>query len=88
MGHCETLGGHLTIIPLNKWVKVMQEEVRSLLENHTYDLVKLSQGKKVLKNKWVYRLKTEHNGSQLRYKAQLVVKGIRRKVLTLKKSSL
>ena len=24
-----------------EWVKAMQEEVRSLLENHTYDLVKL-----------------------------------------------
>ena len=49
-------------------VKVMQEEVRSLLENHTYDFVKLPQGKKALRNKWVYRLKTENNGSQLRYK--------------------
>ena len=58
-----------------KWVKAMQEKVRSLLENHTYDLVKLPQGKKALRNKWVYRLKTENNGSQLKYKAQLVVKG-------------
>ena len=24
-----------------EWAKAMQEEVRSLLENHTYDLVKL-----------------------------------------------
>ena len=52
-----------------EWVKAMQEEVRSLLENHTYDLVKLPQGKQALRNKWVYRLKTENNGSQLRYKA-------------------
>ena len=57
----------------------MQEEVRSLLENHTYDLVKLPQGKKALKNKWVYRLKTENNGSQLRYKSRLVVKGFNQK---------
>ena len=49
--------------------------MRSLLENHTYDLVKLPQGKKVFINKWVYRLKTENNGSQLRYKTRLVVKG-------------
>ena len=52
-----------------EWVKSMQEEVRSLLENHTYDLVKLPQGKKALRNEWVYRLKTENNGSQLRYKS-------------------
>ena len=52
-----------------EWVKAMQEKVRSLLENHTYDLLKLLQGKKALRNKWVYRLKTENNGSQLKYKA-------------------
>ena len=62
-----------------EWFKVMQEEVRSLLENHTYDLVKLPQGKKALRNKWVYKLKTENNGSQLRYKARLVVKGFNQK---------
>ena len=52
-----------------EWVKAIQEEVRSLLDNHTYDLVRLPQGKKALRNKWVYRLKTENNGLQLRYKA-------------------
>lgn len=35
----------------NKWLKVMEDEMKSLHENHTFDLVKLSQGKKVLKNK-------------------------------------
>ena len=62
-----------------EWAKVMQEEVRSLLENYTYYLVKLPQGKKALKNKSVYRLKTKNNGSQLRYKARLVVKGFNQK---------
>ena len=52
-----------------EWVKSKQEEVISLLQNYTYDLVKLPQGKKALRNKWVYKLKTENNGSQLRYKA-------------------
>ena len=54
--------------------------MRSLLENHTYDLVKLPQGKKAFINKWVYKLKTENNGSQLRYKARLVVKGFNHKI--------
>ena len=57
----------------------MQEEVRSVLENHTYDLVKLPQGKKALRNKWVYKLKTENNVLQLRYKARLVVRGFNQK---------
>ena len=62
-----------------EWVNAMQEEVRSLLENHTYDLVKLPQGKKALINKWVYILETKNNGSLLKYKAQLVVKGFNQK---------
>ena len=53
--------------------------MRSLLENHTYDLVKLLQEKKALRNKLVYRLKTKNNGSQLRYKAEPVVKGFNQK---------
>ena len=46
-----------------EWVKAMQEEVRSFLENHTYDSMKLPQGKKDLKKKRVYILKTENNDS-------------------------
>ena len=61
--------GYFWGVTKKEWVKVVQEEVRSLLENHTFDLVKLPQGKKSLINKWVYRLKTENNGSQLRYEA-------------------
>ena len=59
----------------NKCVKAMQEEMRSLLENHTYDFVSCPKGKKALKNKWVYILKLENNSSQQKYKARLVVKG-------------
>ena len=44
-------------------------------ENHTYELVELPKGRRALKNKWVYRLKTEDNNSKPRYKARLVVKG-------------
>ena len=28
-------------------------------ENYTYDLVELSKGKSTLKNKWVYKVKSE-----------------------------
>jgi len=48
--------------------------MNSLHENHTFELVKLSQDKRALKNKWVFKLKPEENNSQPRYKAQLVVK--------------
>ena len=41
--------------------------------------MKVPQGKRTLKNNWVYPLKTENNSSQLRYKARLVVKGFGQK---------
>ena len=58
-----------------EWVKAMQEEMQSLYENHTYDLVELPKERRALKNKWVHMLKTEENSSRPRYKARIVVKG-------------
>ena len=52
----------------------MKDEMDSLLGNQTWELTELPVGKKALHNKWVYRIKNEHDGSK-RYKARLVVKG-------------
>jgi len=35
----------------NEWLKAMQKEMKSLHENHTFELVKLSKGKRALKYK-------------------------------------
>jgi len=59
-----------------EWVKVIQKEMKSLRENHTYDIVELLKERKALRNKWVYRLKMEENNPRSRYKARLVVKGL------------
>jgi hypothetical protein len=56
-----------------KWEKGMKEEMDSLENNQTWDLVELSAGKRALHNKWVYKLK-EEDGGEKRYKARLVVK--------------
>ena len=56
----------------------MKDEMNSLLGNQTWDLAELPKDKKALHNKWVYRLKNEHDGSK-RYKASLVVKGFEQK---------
>ena len=57
-----------------KWELAMKDEMDSLLGNQTWELTELPVGKKALHNKWVYRIKNEHDGSK-RYKARLVVKG-------------
>ena len=56
-----------------KWEEAMKEEMDSLVNNHTWDLVQLPAGKRELHNKWVYRLKEEYGGKK-RYTARLVVK--------------
>ncbi|GMH14050.1 hypothetical protein Nepgr_015891 [Nepenthes gracilis] len=58
-----------------KWLEAMKDEMSSLHENHTFDLVTLPKGKKALKNKWVFRVKTDENTKEPRYKDRLVVKG-------------
>ena len=58
----------------SKWELAMKDEMDSLLGNQTWELTELPVGKKVLHNKWVYRIKNEHDGSKC-YKARLVVKG-------------
>ncbi|RVW87666.1 Retrovirus-related Pol polyprotein from transposon TNT 1-94 [Vitis vinifera] len=57
----------------SKWELAMKDEMDSLLGNQTWELTELPVGKKALHNKWVYRIKNEHDGSK-RYKARLVVK--------------
>lgn len=69
-----------------EWLKAVQEEMKTLNENHTFELVKLLKSKRELKNKWVLRLKIDENFSQPKYKARFVVKGlVRRRVLIFKK---
>ena len=56
----------------------MKDKMDSLLWNQTWELTELLVGKKALHNKWVYRIKNEHDGSKC-YKARLVVKGFQQK---------
>lgn len=62
-----------------EWFEAMQDEMKSLHENDTFDLVKLPKGKHALKNKWVYKIKQEEHTSKPRFKARLVVKGFSQK---------
>ena len=53
----------------------MQDEMKSLHENNTYELVKFPKGMKDLKNKWMFKVKVEEHNLKSRYKDKLVVKG-------------
>jgi Reverse transcriptase (RNA-dependent DNA polymerase)/Integrase core domain len=57
------------------WTKAMNDEMDGLLDNKTWDLVKLEKGVKPIGNKWVYSQKTNADGSLEKLKARLVVLG-------------
>ena len=44
----------MTDVHKEKRYSAMQDEVDSLHENHTYELMELPKGEKALINKWVY----------------------------------
>ncbi|KAL0448236.1 UNVERIFIED_CONTAM: Retrovirus-related Pol polyprotein from transposon TNT 1-94 [Sesamum latifolium] len=50
---------HRAIISQEKkeWMGAMVEEMESLQKNHTWELVQLPEGKKVIGCKWVYKKK-------------------------------
>nr|KYP47024.1 Retrovirus-related Pol polyprotein from transposon TNT 1-94 [Cajanus cajan] len=57
-----------------QWELAMQEEMNSLEMNKTWCLIDLPIGNRALQNKWVFRVKEEHDVNK-RHKARLVVKG-------------
>ena len=63
-----------------KWKKAMDEEMQSLVKNHTWKLARLPKGKKAIGCKWVYAQKEGFpSKNDVRYKARLVAKGYAQK---------
>ncbi|KAE8660039.1 hypothetical protein F3Y22_tig00116959pilonHSYRG00493 [Hibiscus syriacus] len=66
-----------------KWKSSMKDEMDSLMSNQTWELAELPPGKKALHNKWIYRIKEEHDGSK-RYKRDWLSKVFNKKKILLK----
>lgn len=65
----------MTSMNADKWKAAMNDEYQSLIENETWILEHLPQGRELVKCKWVYAIKENANGDVIRYKARLVAKG-------------
>ena len=61
------------------WKEAINDEVESILQNHTWELVDLPPGSKPLGYKWIFKKKMKAYGSIDKYKARLVVKGYNQK---------
>ncbi|OWZ04071.1 putative mitochondrial protein [Phytophthora megakarya] len=58
-----------------KWRSAVAAEYESLLQNKTWELVPRKRSMKVLRNRWVFRVKYLANAEIDRFKARLVIKG-------------
>ena len=58
-----------------RWKEAMDEEMKALLQNETWEIVELPRDKKIVGCRWVYTLKCKPDGSLDRYKARLVARG-------------
>jgi hypothetical protein len=61
------------------WQKAMAEEIGAIEENNTWEVTDLPLGKKPLKPKWVFKIKRNADGTPIRYKGRIVVKGFLQK---------
>ena len=57
------------------WHKAALDEIQSLIENGTFELVQLPPNRKAIGSRWVFKVKRKADGSIERHKARLVAKG-------------
>ncbi|CAI7912196.1 unnamed protein product [Closterium sp. NIES-54] len=62
-----------------EWKAAMDAEFNSLIENETWELVELPEGRRPISSKWVFKVKSGADGALERFKSRLVAKGFQQK---------
>jgi Reverse transcriptase (RNA-dependent DNA polymerase) len=62
-----------------KWQTAMNEEIKAIDRNNTWELAELPKGSQPIGVKWVFKKKMNAQGEIKRYKARLVAKGYKQK---------
>ena len=71
---CEHIG-YEDAVQSKEWQAAMDDEIKAIVKNNTWELATLPKGQKAIGVKWVYKAKKNANGEVERYKARLVAKG-------------
>ena len=58
-----------------RWKEAMNEEMKSLQKNSTWEVGELPEGRKPVGCRWVFTIKYKADGMVERYKARLIAKG-------------
>ena len=61
----------------DQWYRAMNDEVKALQDNETWDLVRPPTDRDVIPGKWVYKMKLVPSGQVDKYKARYVAKGFK-----------
>jgi hypothetical protein len=61
------------------WLEAINNELDSIMSNHTWELVELPPKTKPIGCKWVFKKKLKPDGTIDKYKARLVAKGYKQK---------
>jgi len=58
-----------------QWMAAIEDELKSIMDNQTWELTELPKGRTPVKCRWTFRVKRGAGGEVIKYKARLVAKG-------------
>lgn len=64
-----------------QWEKAIKEEIDSLIDNKTWDLVPYPTNKNIVDCRWIFTIKNDADGNPAKYKARLVARGFSQQYL-------
>ncbi|CAI7762456.1 unnamed protein product [Closterium sp. NIES-54] len=79
LGEPATLEEALSGPQKEEWKAAMDAEFNSLIENGTWELVELPEGRRPISSKWVFKMKSGADGALERFNSRLVAKGFQQK---------